>query len=207
VDLVIVPRTSFNKNRNKLFFFWSEEFLVRTVPSSVSYQTFPTALERQGDFSQSLNQNGLLIAIHDPTSGAPFPGNVIPQSRISAQGQELLDLFPLPNAPNSAHTYSSVFQTPIQMPRNDQILRIDWKVTPDTHFYARGIKDNQAQQGGFGFVLASPSWPQLRVNYEIPCEGIVGTLIHTFSPSQVNEFTFGVNRDCSPKGRFRKAVS
>src|SRR5262249_39017988 len=27
-----------------------------------------------------------------------------------------------------------------------------------------------------------------------PCQGIVGTLIHTFSPSRVNEFTFGVNR-------------
>jgi hypothetical protein len=197
---VIIPKTNFNRNRDKLFFFWSEEFLVRTVPSNVSYQTFPTALERQGDFSQSFNPNGALIAVHDPSTGNPFPGNVIPANRFSAQGQELLNLFPLPNSPNAQHTFNSAFQSLIQMPRNDQVLRIDWNVSPNTHFYARGIKDFQAQRGGFGFVLASPSWPQLPVNYEIPCEGIVGTLIHSFSPSQVNEFTFGVNRGAQTQG-------
>src|SRR6202011_4616894 len=83
---------------------------------------------------------------------------------------------------------------PIQMPRNDQILRIDWNISPRTTFYARGIKDYQTTKGDFGFVLASPAWPQLPVNYEIPCQGVVGTLIHTFSPTRVNELTFGVNR-------------
>ena len=51
--------------------------------------TFPTALERTGDFSQSRNAAGQLITIYDPLTTRPnptgtgfirdpFPGNVIP---------------------------------------------------------------------------------------------------------------------------------
>jgi hypothetical protein len=204
---VVIPRTNFNRNRNKLFFFWSQDILVRTVPSSVSYQTFPTALEREGDFSQSVNQSGQLVVVKDPTTGAPFPGNIVPSGRIDPQGQALLDIFPLPNTVNPAHTYNSVFQASIQEPRTDQILRVDWNISPNTTFYARGIKDTQAQKGGFGFVLASPAWPQLPVNYEIPAQGIVGTLIHAFSPTRVNDFTFGVNRGAQTEAPLTQAGS
>jgi hypothetical protein len=202
---VIFPKSDFNRNRDKLFFFWSEEFLIRTVPSSVSYQTFPTALERQGNFSQSLDQNGQLITIRDPISNSPFPGNIVPASRISPQGQALLNLFPLPNTSVATRAYNSVFQVGIQQPRNDQVLRVDWNIGAGTTFYVRGIKDNQAQRGGFGFVLASLLWPQLPVNYEIPCQGIVGTLIHTFSPTKINELTFGVNRGAQNEGPLTQA--
>src|SRR5271165_364562 len=191
---VVFPGTGFNRNREKLFFFWSQDILSRTVPSAVSYQTFPTALEREGNFSQSVDQSGHLIVVKDPLTGAQFPGNIVPASRISPQGQALLDIFPLPNLANPSHTYNSVFQSSNEQPHTDQILRIDWNISQNTTFYARGIKDTQATRGGFGFVLASPYWPQLPIDYEIPCQGIVGTVIHTFSPAQVNEVTFGVNR-------------
>ena len=191
---VVLPGTGFNKNHDRLFFFWSQEFLIRTVPSSVSYQTFPTAIERQGDFSQTVDQNGQPVVIRDPQSNTPFPGNRVPANRIDPKGQALLNLFPLPNAFDPAHSYNDVFQRPIEQPHNDTILRVDWNISSKTTFYARGIKDYQATRGDFGFVLASPAWPQLPVNYEIPCQGIVGTLIHTFSPHRVNEFTIGVNR-------------
>jgi hypothetical protein len=210
---VVFPGTTFNKNRDKLFFFWSQEFLPRNLPSNVSFQTFPTALERQGNFSQSVDQNGQLILIRDPQTNKPFGGNLVPDSRIDPKGQALLNLFPLPNTVDPAHTYNYVFQSPIQQPRNDQILRIDWNISPRTTFYARGIKDYQATRGDFGFVLASPAWPQLPIDYQIRSQGLVGTLIHTFSPSQVNEVTFGVNRGAqtvaplSPAGLARNARS
>jgi hypothetical protein len=34
----------------------------------------------------------------------------------------------------------------------------------------------------------------LPIKYEIRSSGSVATLIHTFSPTKINEFTFGVNR-------------
>jgi len=39
----------FNRNRDKLFFFWSQEIQPNTTPSVRNY-TFPTAQERRGDF-------------------------------------------------------------------------------------------------------------------------------------------------------------
>ena len=53
----------------------------------------PTTLERTGDFSQSLLRSPLI----DPATGAPFPNNRIPESRISPQALSLLRLYPLPN--------------------------------------------------------------------------------------------------------------
>jgi len=191
---VIFPGTGFNKNREKLFFFWSQDILVRTVPSTVSYQTFPTALERQGDFSQTVSQNGQLLVIRDPETNEPFPGNKVPPSRISAQGQSLLNLFPMPGPFDPTHSYNDVFQSSIEEPHSDMIFRVDWNISKNNLAYVRGIKDSQATRGGFGFVLASPAWPQLPVNYQIPCQGIVGTFIHTFNSTQVNEVTFGANR-------------
>jgi hypothetical protein len=197
---VLFPRSSLNRNRDKLFFFWSEEFLAREYPTSLSYQTFPTALERAGNFSQSTGQNGKLIVVRDPLSSAPFPGNIVPANRIDANGQALLNLFPLPGAFDPTHTYNTVVQDTIRQPRNDQVLRMDWNISPGTLFYVRGIKDREEKQGGFGWTLSSPAWPQLPIDYIIASEGIVSTLIHTFSPSRVNELTFGVNRGYATAG-------
>ena len=177
-----------------MFFFWSEEFLKRDYPTNVTFQTFPTALERAGNFSQTVDQNGKPVVVKNPLTGAPFPGNIVPASSIDPNGQGLLNVFPLPNTVDPTHTYNYVFQSDIQQPRNDQVLRIDWNISPQTQFYARGIKDYEAKKGGFGFTLASPSWPQLPIDIEFHSEGFVSTLIHTFSPTQVNEVTFGVNR-------------
>ena len=191
---VLVPGTRWSRSRDRLFFFWSQEFLPRTVPSMVTFQTFPTNAERHGDFSASLDQNGRLIPIRDPVTNAPFPSNIVPLPRISPGGQALLNLFPAPNAVDPARAYNYAFQSAIEQPRIDQILRVDWNVSSRTQFYARGIKDYQATRGGFGFILASPSWPQLPIAYEIRSQGIAATLIHAFSPRAVNEATFGVNR-------------
>ena len=43
---------------NKLFFFYAQEFQPRTTGNNVVRFRVPTALERQGDFSQSTDNNG-----------------------------------------------------------------------------------------------------------------------------------------------------
>ena len=57
----------------------------------------PTLLERAGDFSQSRDAFGRLVSLLDPATGRPFPGNVIPQARLSPQATSLLNYYPLPN--------------------------------------------------------------------------------------------------------------
>src|SRR5690349_11659355 len=90
------------KSRQKLFFFWSEEFQRQLRPQGVRQITVPTNLERGGDFSKSVDNNGNSFVIKDYlNNGAPFPGNVIPTNRQYAPGLALLKIFPQPNVPNS----------------------------------------------------------------------------------------------------------
>ena len=66
----------------------------------------PTAAERSGDLSQTLNPLGKPVQFIDPSTGAPFPGNVIPASRISPQAKALLNLYPQPNfTPSARYNY------------------------------------------------------------------------------------------------------
>ena len=55
---VVFPGTSFNKNHDKLFFFWSQEFLLRTVPSSVSFKLFRPRLNDKGIFPRASIKTG-----------------------------------------------------------------------------------------------------------------------------------------------------
>ena len=57
---VTIPKV-FNQNREKLFFFWSQEFWPRQNSLPISQLTTPTELERNGDFSQTLELDGRLI--------------------------------------------------------------------------------------------------------------------------------------------------
>jgi hypothetical protein len=66
----------------------------------------PTALERQGDFSQTLSRSGGPLTIYNPfstvvTNGkatrSAFPGNVIPANLLNPTGVAVLNALPLPN--------------------------------------------------------------------------------------------------------------
>ena len=71
----------------------------RTIDTNASTQStlMPTLLERQGDFSQSVDASGRPVQIVDPSTGRPFPGGVIPRARLSPQAASLLNYYPLPN--------------------------------------------------------------------------------------------------------------
>ena len=96
------------KNKRSLFFFYSVEAPQVQRPQSVQTWRMPSALERQGDFSQTFDAQGRLINIRDPrktgqacnaATGGPgcFDGNVIPASMINpAHMQAMLRLMPMP---------------------------------------------------------------------------------------------------------------
>ena len=123
-----------------------------------------------------------------------FAGNIIPANRIDPNGQKLLSIFPLPNinAATVGYNYNNVFQSTVDQPRREEILRVDWNISSKTTFYARGIQNYEAFKGDFNFVLASNVWPQFPIKYQIESRGLVSTLIHSFTPTLTNEFTFGI---------------
>lgn len=88
---------------NKLFFFYSHEYRPRSSGGNISRFRVPTLLERQGDFSQSTDNNGNPVTIRDYTTGQPFPGNVIPQDRLYQIGLNTLRMWPEPNTTGLNH--------------------------------------------------------------------------------------------------------
>jgi trimeric autotransporter adhesin len=56
----------------------------------------PTALERAGNFSQSVDGFGQPVQIVDPDTGQPFADNTIPEERLSPQARALLAYYPAP---------------------------------------------------------------------------------------------------------------
>jgi hypothetical protein len=123
----------FNQNREKLFFFWNHEYLPRKTSSAIQHVTTPTALERIGDFSQSVDVNNKLIPVTDPTTRQPFAGNKVPLDRIDANGQAALNFFPLPNFLNPAITkgqYNYVTQWSGSNPLQLFTLKPDYYISP-----------------------------------------------------------------------------
>ena len=203
---LLIPGVRFNKNRDKLFFFFSYDYLANTGVAGPNRYTMPTALERTGDFSQSVNPNGSPILIRDPNSGAGcsaagaagcFPGNTVPASRISSIGLAMLNRFPLPNTtdPTGQRQYNSIFQFTNTQPREDKILRVDYNISQRDTMFVRLLQDYQ-DQSGYGAILGAigDGWGQFPHSYHIPSAGVAMTYIHTFRPNLINELNVGVNR-------------
>jgi hypothetical protein len=57
--------------------------------------SLPTQAERSGDFSQATTTRP--VTIYDPLSGQPFPGNIIPTTRLDKSALGLLSYIPLPS--------------------------------------------------------------------------------------------------------------
>ncbi|MGH9657124.1 MAG: carboxypeptidase regulatory-like domain-containing protein, partial [Bryobacteraceae bacterium] len=120
----------FNTSRNKLFFFWNQEFWPQKSTSS-GLVTVPTDLERAGNFSQSLDLNARLIVVSDPNTRAPFPGNLVPASRLDPNGTALLKVFPAANffdTAISARRYNYIYQNENRNPSRTDTLKLDYHV-------------------------------------------------------------------------------
>jgi Carboxypeptidase regulatory-like domain/TonB-dependent Receptor Plug Domain len=191
----------FNKNRDKLFFFYSREDWRVREPRIPRQVTMPTALERNGDFSQSLDVNGQLILIKDPDSLLPcttanrlgcFPENKVPASRITNKnGQAILNLFPLPNRTERTLTlgnYNYVFQEITELPKKQNLLKVDYKPTVNDTISVRGRTWWSDRRGYEGLAAFNSNWDQLLHHYLFTEDSLQTSYTHIISPNLVNEF-------------------
>ncbi len=80
----------FNTSRDKLFFYYAQEW-IRNRQEDTRTWTVPSLKMRQGDFSELLDPTNRFLQgktqqIIDPQTKSPFPGNIIPTSRLSPNG-------------------------------------------------------------------------------------------------------------------------
>ncbi len=203
---LFIPK-HWNRDRKKAFLFWSQERTGQFVAGSTQTKYTPTALERQGDFSQSLNNNGTQIKILDPDNGnIQFSGNKIQPSRLNPVGQAVLNFFPLPNyvpqLANQINVINYTEQGSAIHPRLNSVLRGDYYFSSKLSGYFRFINDAdymyqlfsgvQFAQDEGGLLGAKGIAPIVHPNGG---HSESGTLTYTITPTMVNETTVGYTWD------------
>src|SRR5450631_4846296 len=88
---------------SKTFFFVNYNGSYGDTPYNF-LTTVPSALERNGDFSQTL-VNGQPVQIFNPATGLPFANATIPQNLINSASKGLLSYIPLPNLPGTTQNF------------------------------------------------------------------------------------------------------
>ncbi|MDQ1472214.1 MAG: hypothetical protein QOJ99_3694, partial [Bryobacterales bacterium] len=177
----------FNRDRNKLFFLFGQEWVrYRTSPvNSSGGTTVPSLAMRTGNFSELLGANPFFnrpYIVSDPNTGTPYPGNIIPQSALSPNGLALLKAYPLPT-PGFQLGSSNYITTnnEIDNTRKDTIS-VDALPTEKDTVRLRMLNYNyfvaNAFQGNFPLAANQLNRPNqtASLNY-----------IHVFTPTLINE--------------------
>ena len=202
---VYVPKLY--NGKDKTFFFFTYEGLRQPQQNTYHLGSPPQAI-RDGDFSNYIPFGQTSVfKIYDPltTRLSPatgtyirdqFPGNVIPQGRISNVAKKALSRFPLPNIAGAPTDQNLETHLSASTVRNKNTTKIDQQLSKDTI------------SGSFTFTDENRDNPRgAGVSEEIYFNKVTAktwqvTLAdtHIFSPTIVNEFRFGGTRPNSRRG-------
>lgn len=180
--------------KNKTFFSAAFEGFNNHSAAQIN-ANLPSARVRGGDFSQIKDAAGNPIVVRDPTTGAPFPGAVIPSSRLSATSLKIQDRFyPATNyggAENVVGSYRDLWK---QVMRKEQVdFRIDHQFSDRNSLFGRfsaARLPNGTLEGGLPTIGARKQRRQAR--------NFILSDTHTFTPTLINEFRFGLVRGYNP---------
>jgi hypothetical protein len=137
--------------RDPATFFFLSYFGTRNRNPYTAVETVPTELERQGNFSESIQAWGG-VHIYDPATHRPFFEDVIPASRIDPIARKLLSYFPLPNQPGQVNNYD--LQASAPQDTDNVSLRLQRNITKNDRLaYALRFqrRDGDVSQP-FGFL-------------------------------------------------------
>jgi hypothetical protein len=179
---VMIPKLY--DGRNKTFFMASFGGF-QLVQSATSLSTSMPASFFTGNFSTVPTGSITGGVLKDPMNGnAPFPGNIIPTSRISPVALKLQSYYPATDLPGLASNYSVPVPTTIKT--NQTVDRIDQNIGDKVRLYARA--DNQYENvfGGSAIPINGATTPVDTSNYSVG-------YTQTFTPNLVNDLRVGRN--------------
>ena len=192
--------------KDKTHYFVSVE-KQKTVEFLEWLVNVPSLLEKQGDFSQSLNSDGSLRTIYDPatlggTADAPtrepFPGNVIPVDRFDSVAKQMMDMYPDPNLPGTITGAENFTANPpdISLTRTWHFYRVDHTFSDSDNMYWRTALDlsDNVLEGPFGLQIDEKSQTNVADG-----NGHTGVWNHTFTPTLTNQARFSVSIFRSPR--------
>ncbi len=185
---------------NKLFFFYGHEYRPRTTGGAINRFRVPTLLERQGDFSQTTDNNGALFnLIRDASTGLPCTaantsgcfqsGGVlgrIPQNRLFPLGLNVLKQWPVPNTIGLNYNLETVAPED-ERQTHQPTVRVDYQQSARLRLSGKytgqraTVKTTPGSIPGFNDTLNR--WPFITV--------ASATVDYTLSPTTVVEGTWG----------------
>ncbi len=189
--------------RNKVFNYFSYE--AHNVRESRGLNaTLPTALEREGNFSQTFNGTGALRQIFDPLTTRvitpttavrdPFPNNIIPRERIDRTAQRFLRDVWQPNNPGDNITRANNFREtfPQKFEYWNISDRTDWNVNNNWKVFGRFSRFHTIQSDPL--FTGSPAQP------------LAGSARHTVQVSGDAVWTINPTMVFNVRGSYSKIV-
>ena len=178
---------------DRTFFFANYEGLHDKQITGGGRATVPTQAMRTGDFS------GATFTVRDPRTGQPFPGNIIPASRIDPAAINIMNFFyPLPNQTPLANGFG-IYQKYVPQARNRQRadLRVDHELTSKDSLFARGsyqVRDPRA----FTYEVSGNAFTNMPyLHNKLTTYSAITGWTRVFSSTVVNEVRVGYNYDNS----------
>ena len=177
----------YNKDKDKTFFFWSEEWRRDRVPGQNFNQIVPSVAERGGDFTDVCPGADCPT---DPRTGNPFDGSLGPIP-VDPAAVPLLGMIPLPTSG------SNLFVAAPSQATNwrEELIRVDHNLNSKLRVMFRYAHDS------WDTVTATPLWtnagsfPTVQTNFVGPAKSMVARLTATASPTLLNEFVFSYTTD------------
>lgn len=183
-----IPKV-FNTNKNKFFFFWSEEWRKVSSPAEDAVQP-PTSDDLKGIFAgdQSANAPAGCVA-YDATTNQSTINPACYSQNAKVYLTNLYDKFPA-NSPDGLYHFS---YSQLRNTRED-LVRFDWNISNKLHFFGRAMQDETPENFPEGLFAGSqfPNVAGAAVN--APGENVVGNLTWTISPRMVNELEFAYSQ-------------
>ena len=179
--------------RDKAFFFAAQEW-VNFLQVQTNTATVPTAAMRTGDFSELLNPSSGFYStaqvIRDPLTGQPFPGNIIPADRLSANGIAIMNLYPLPTPGFRNGSANSIFNSDNPQDQRKDNIRLDYRINDKNQITYRYSKYNWTSVDAF-----RGTFPFARTDWDRPNSTQNVNWTSTLTPTLINEFSYSHSLD------------
>jgi hypothetical protein len=183
---VYIPN-HYNSNKEKTFFFWSEEWRRERDPFPFNHQV-PSTAERGGDFSDVCPGTECPV---NPATGLPFPGNKV---TIDPNAQALMNaLIPAPTTViNGSSFYIASITEPLTW--RQEMVRIDHNFSSNLRLMGRYIHDSYSSIDPAVSFVGNP-FPSIQTKIGTPGTSFVTHLTATITPTLLNEFVFSYAAD------------
>jgi hypothetical protein len=181
----------YNKDKQKTFFFWSQEWRRERVPATFN-TVVPYSAERSGDFSDLCLPAPTADCPTDPRTGLPYDGSLGPLP-VDPAAAALLPLIPVGTLDVPG---ASAYNTNITLPTSwrEELIRVDHNINDKNRLTFRYIHDSWSTVES-STIWTGSSFPTVQTAFDGPGVSMVARLTSSISPTLLNEFVASYTTD------------